>query len=161
MKHPYLALALVLAAWAQTLWATQPDKPSYGERLSFAEVQVASGFTLSRVAMETLPFTGSALLEERSTNGSGAWGNSTREDLLQLRTEIASVMATMENPPAQYADAYEQLRGMYALYLKLSESLLDAPKRQQIPEVEIQLLTQRFDHLRQTLKVLRPVAASQ
>jgi len=161
MKRHVLALAVLLAAWTQTLCAGQAEGTSYGERLAFAEVQVSGGFTLSRVAMETLPFTGAALLDERSKSNAGASGNSTREDLLQLRKQTASVMASLENPPPRYADAYEQLRGMYALYEKLSHSLLDAPMPQQIPEVEIKLLTQRFNHLRQTLKVLSPVAASE
>jgi outer membrane protein TolC len=111
--------------------------------------------------METLPFTGAALLEERSTSGAEASGNSTREDLLQIREDADSVMAKLENPPTKYADAYEQLREMYALYEKLSDSLLESPMPQQLPEVEIKLLAQRFDYLRQTLKILNPAAASQ
>jgi hypothetical protein len=160
MKLSSLALSVLLGGWTQTLWAGQPEEMPYGERLAFAEVQVSSGFTLSRVAMETLPFTGTALLEERTTSDTGASGASTREELLQLREQTASVMVTLKNPPTQYAGAYEQLCGMYSLYLKLSDSLLGAPMPKEIPEVEVQLLTQRFNHLRQTLKVLSPLPAS-
>jgi hypothetical protein len=160
MNAYVLALTLLSAAGTYTVWAGQPEEASYRDHLAFAGVQVSGGFTLSRVAMETLPFTGASLLEERSKSGARASGNSTRENLLQLRKDIASVMAKLGNPPAEYSDAYEQLRGMYDLYKKLSDSLLDTPMPQQLPEVEILLLTQRFDHLRQTLKVLIPVADS-
>ena len=161
MKTANFAFAVLLLTLAHGKGAEVPEPDTYGDRLAFAEVQVASGFTLSRVAMESLPFTGAELLDERATTGSVAAGKSTREDLLQLRKDTASLMATLENPPAEYADAYQQLLAMYSLYVKLSGELLDTSEPRPLPEVEIQLLTQRFDHLRRTLRALSPAVPSQ
>jgi hypothetical protein len=108
------------------------------------------------VALQSIPFAGQELLEERATPKGGQSSNTAREDLLQLRREISSNMRSLQNPPPEYADAYTQLVAMYETYEEIASMLLDKAEPEPLPDVEAELLLQRFDHLRKAMASVSP-----
>jgi hypothetical protein len=122
---------------------------SYSERFAFAEIQVASGFTLCRVAIEQLPFAGPELLDEK---GDPTQGASTRTQLTQLRRDIATTFDDLQKPPPEFKAAYEHLESMYAMFERFAAALLDNPEPQPMTQVQVNLIKQRFDHMRKILR---------